>query len=51
MINKCRRRMNRREEYIIREITQKEKRVMDDHEEGGSKMGERLQGSERSWGF
>ena len=39
MTDKCRRRMNGREEYITREITQKEGDGQE--EEGGSEKGER----------
>ena len=48
MIDKCRRRMNGREEYITTEITQNRE---DGQEEGGPEKGERLLGCERSWGF
>ena len=48
MTDKCRRRMNRREGYIITEITQS--RGMGEEEEGPEK-GERLLGCERSWEF
>ena len=43
MIDKCRRRMNGREEYITIEIV--------GQEEGGPEKEERLLGCERSWGF
>ena len=48
MTDKCRRRMNGREEYITTEITQSRG---DGQEEGGPEKGERLLGCERSWGF
>ena len=48
MIDKCRRRMNGREEYITTKITQSRE---DGQEEGGPEKRERLLGSERSWGF
>ena len=47
MTDKCRRRMNGREEYITTEITQSR----EDGQEGGPEKGERLLGCERSWGF
>ena len=48
MTDKCRRRMNGREEYITTKITQSRG---DGQEEGGPEKGERLLGCERSWGF
>ena len=47
MTEKCKRRMNRREEYIITEITKNG----ENEEEGGPEKGERLLGCVRSWGF
>ena len=49
MTDKCRRRMNEREEYITTEITQR--RGGGQEEEGGPEKGKRLLGCERSWGF
>ena len=50
MTDKCRRRMNGREEYITTEITQS--RGEDgQEEEGGPEKGKRLLGCKRSWRF
>ena len=49
MTDKCRRRMNGREEYITTEITRS--RGDGQEEEGGPKKGKRLLGCKRSWGF
>ena len=49
MTDKCRRRINGREEYITTEITQSKEDGQEG--EGGPKNGKRLLGCERSWGF
>ena len=49
MTDKCRRRMNGREEYITTEITQSKRK--NEGEEEGLEKGERLLGCERSWEF
>ena len=51
MTDKCRRRMNEREEYITTEITQSKGGGGGQEEEGGPEKGKRLLGCERSWGF
>ena len=51
MTDKCRRRMNEREEYITTEITQKKGGLDGQEGEGGPEKGKRLLGCERSWGF
>ena len=50
MTDKCRRRMNGREEYITTEIT-RSRGGDGQEEEGGPEKGKRLLGCERSWGF
>ena len=50
MTDKCRKRMNGREEYITTEITQS-RRGDGQEKEGGPEKGRRLLGCERSWGF
>ena len=49
MTDKCRRRINGREEYITTEITQSKEDGQEG--EGGPENGKRLLGCERSWGF
>ena len=51
MTDKCRRRMNGREEYITTEITQSRWGNGQEEEEGGPEQGKGLLGCERSCGF
>ena len=52
MTDKCRRRMNGRDEYITTKITLKEGGGGNGQEEGrGTEKGERLLGCKRRWGF